>query len=463
MLESSFGLTFFLKVPRKKSNLRYIYLRITVDGIPKETSTKRKWDITRWDQKSERAVGTKEDAKIINFFLDAIKTKVNKYRNDLLYAEQSITSQKIVDFIMGRLAPKVKVVEEFLNHNNELLALVDVGEYAIGTHERFEISKKHIQEFLLFKFNLEDMEFRELNYEFIKDFEFYLKTVKRCNNNTALKYITNFRKIVRRALDKEIIKEDPFKKFTGKKTKTRKKPLSAVELYKIENHTFSTPRLTVIRDVFIFQCYTGLAYIDAFQLKKEDIKIGIDGEYWIMSNRQKTESETNIPLLPKALEIIERYKNHPLCLSRSSVLPVKSNQKMNAYLKEIADLCEITCILNTHKARRTFGSTITLNNDVPIHVVKEMLGHSSVKQTEEYAITEQQTVGRQMIELRNKLNKKALFDANDSLLILEKLEKEILDMKEKLSFADNKLSTQEPSSDLQHESIASELRNLVRK
>ncbi|MEZ7497906.1 site-specific integrase [Flavobacterium sp. Arc3] len=433
MLESSFGLTFFLKVPRKKSNLRYIYLRITVDGIPKETSTKRKWDITRWDQKAERAIGTKEDARTTNFFLTTIETKVNQYRNDLVYAEHFITSQKIIDFILGRVAQKVKVLEEFLKHNDELLALVDTGEYAIGTHERFEISKKHIQEFLSFKFNLEDMEFRDLNYEFIKDYEFYLKTVKSCNNNTALKYITNFRKIVRRALDKEIIKEDPFKKFKGKKTKTWKKPLTAAELHKIENHTFSTPRLTVIRDVFIFQCYTGLAYIDAFQLKKEDIKIGIDGEYWIMSNRQKTKVGTNVPLLPKALEIIEKYKDDPLCLSRRSVLPVKSNQKMNAYLKEIADLCGITCVLNTHKARRTFGSTITLANDVPIHIVKEMLGHQSVQQTEEYAITEQQTVGRQMIELRNKLNKKVSFDADDNLSILEKLEKEILDLKKKFN------------------------------
>jgi integrase len=435
MLESSFGLTFFLKVPRKKSNLRYIYLRITVDGIPKETSTKRKWDITRWDQKAERAIGTKEDARTINFFLTTIETKVNQYRNDLVYAEHFITSQKIIDFILGRVAQKAKVLEEFLKHNDELLALVDTGEYAIGTHERFEISKKHIQEFLSFKFNLEDMEFRDLNYEFIKDYEFYLKTVKSCNNNTALKYITNFRKIVRRALDKEIIKEDPFKKFKGKKTKTWKKPLTGAELHKIENHTFSTPRLTVIRDVFIFQCYTGLAYIDAFQLKKEDIKIGIDGEYWIMSNRQKTKAGTNVPLLPKALEIIEKYKDDPLCLSRRSVLPVKSNQKMNAYLKEIADLCGITCVLNTHKARRTFGSTITLANDVPIHIVKEMLGHQSVQQTEEYAITEQQTVGRQMQVLKNRLNAERVIAPEDGLSVLERMEREIQELKKQLTTA----------------------------
>lgn len=463
MLESGFGLTFFLKVPRKKINLRYVYLRVTVNGISKETSTKRKWDCNRWDQKSERAIGTKEDARTINFFLTTIESKINQYRNDLLYTGQSITSQKIIDFVMGRTAPKVKVLEEFENHNCELLALVNKGEYAIGTHERFDISKKHIKEFLLFKFHLEDIEFRDLNYEFIKDYEFYLKTVKSCNNNTTLKYIMNFRKIVRRAIDKEIIKEDPFKKFKGKKTKTKKKPLTATELHKIENHTFSTSRLTVIRDIFIFQCYTGLAYIDAFQLKKDDIKIGIDGEYWIMTERQKTESETNIPLLPKALDIIEKYKNHPLCLSRGSVLPVRSNQKMNAYLKEIADLCGITSELNTHKARRTFGSTVTLANDVPIHIVKEMLGHQSVQQTEEYAITEQQIVGKKMIELRNKLNIKEPIKPEESLLILERLEKEILIMKEKLLFTDNKIATTEPSSDVQLESISNEFRNLAKR
>lgn len=437
MLESSFGLTFFLKTPRKKTNMRFIYLRITVDGIPKETSTKRKWDVTRWDQKTERAIGNKEDARMLNHFLDSLETKVNQCKSDYLYNERVVTAQKIMDHILGRIAPKTKVLEEFLEHNNELLALVKKEEYALGTHERFVISRKHVKEFLMFKYNLEDMEFRDLNYEFIKDYEFYLKTVKNCNNNTALKYITNFRKIVRRAINKEIISSDPFKNFIRKKTKLKKKPLTREELYKIENHTFSTLRLDVVRDIFIFQCYTGLAYIDVFQLKKEDIKIGIDGEYWIMSNRQKTESETNIPLLPKALEIIERYKNHPLCLSRGSVLPVKSNQKMNAYLKEIADLCEISCELNTHKARRTFGSTVTLANNVPIHIVKEMLGHQSVKQTEEYAITEQLNISREMQELRKKLNSNKKPSQNLYMDTILKLESELNEIKKKLFTMEN--------------------------
>lgn len=433
MLENSFGLTFFLKTPRKKAKMRFVYLRITVDGIPKETSTKHKWDVTRWDQKNERAIGNKEDARTLNHFLDTLQMKVYQCKTDNIYNDRILTSQKIIDHVLDRTVPRTKVLEEFLNHNNELLALVAKEEYAMGTHERYAISRKHVKEFLKFKYNLDDMDFRDLNYEFIKDFEFYLKTVKDCNNNTALKYITNFRRIVRRAINKEIIRSDPFRNFTGKKTKTRKKPLTREELHKIECQVFSTARLTVVRDIFVFQCYTGLAYIDAFQLKTEDIKIGIDGEYWIMTDRQKTESETNIPLLPQALEIIERYKNHPLCLSRGSVLPVRSNQKMNAYLKEIADLCGLSCELNTHKARRTFGSTITLANNVPIHVVKEMLGHQSVKQTEEYAITEQQNISREMLELKEKLNYGKELPINPYMETILKLENELNELKKNLS------------------------------
>jgi len=435
MLTASFGLTFFLKTPRKETNVRVIYLRITVDGVPKETSTRQQWDVTRWNQRTERATGNKEDARSVNFFLDTLQSKIQQYKGELLLNGQTITSQKLIDYVLGKTVSKAKIVEEFQKHNDELLALVKRGEYAIGTHVRFEIAKKHVKEFVRFKYNVDDMDFHELNFEFVKDYEFYLKTVKNISHNTAVKYITNFKKIVLLAIDKEIITADPFKRFKAKKIKIHKKPLSAHELSLLENHTFSTPRLATVRDIFVFQCYTGLAYIDAFNLKIQDIKIGIDGEMWIISERQKTGSNINVPLLPKAKAIMERYKDHPLCLERNSVLPVTSNQKMNAYLKEIADLCGIESILNTHKARRTFGSTVTLNNDVPIHVVKELLGHHSVKQTEEYAITEQQSVGREMKQLQMRLSSKKTTPEPPSPDIISKMQQEIQELKDLLALS----------------------------
>jgi integrase len=434
MLESSFGLVFFLKIPRNESKIRTVYLRITVDGIPKETSTKRKWESTRWDQKTERAIGTKEDARSLNFFLDALILKVNEYKTEIIYSGKLITSEKIMDYVLGKITPRIKLLEEFQKHNDEMTALLGRG-YAKGTLDRFTITKNHLTAFIKFKFNSMDLEFTDLNLEFIKDFEFYLRTVRNCSNNTTLKYIANFKKIVIRAIDKEVILKDPFKNFKSRKTKMIKKPLSTQELYELERHYFTTDRLNVVRDVFVFQCYTGQAYIDAFQLKRTDIKKGIDGNLWIMSERQKTGSPTNVPLLPQALKIIEKYKEHPLSLQRGTVLPVSSNQKMNEYLKEIAILCGFPFTLNTHMARRTFGSTVTLNNNVPINVVKEMLGHASVKQTEAYAITEQATIGREMSLLNKKLNKTCKKMSDSDLAILSRLEKEIKEIKKKYNIS----------------------------
>jgi len=423
MLENSFGLTFFLKKSTKK-NEKYVYLRITVDGIPKEVSTKYKWDPERWNQKIERAIGNKEDAKTLNFYIETLQVKIQQFKNDLILNDETITSQKIMDFVKGKSSSTAKLLEEFQKHNDEMLALVP-KEYAKGTHERFVTARSHVQDFIRFKYALDDIEFRELNYEFVKDYEFYLKTVRNISNNTALKYISNLKKIILRAIARDIIHSDPFKLFKGRKTKTNKKPLTKQDLERIENFEFVTPRLAEVRDIFIFQCYTGLAYIDAFNLKKTDIKKGYDGELWIMTSRQKTDSETNVPLLPKALEIMNRYTKHPVCMERGSVLPVKSNQKMNAYLKEIADLTGIDSELNTHKARRTFASTVTLANNVPIHVVKEMLGHHSVQQTEEYAITEQQSVGREMKQLQDRLSNTKPDDES----VIEKMQQEINELK----------------------------------
>jgi len=430
MLESSFGLVFFLKIPRNDSKIRTVYFRITVHGIPKEASTKRKWDITRWDQKMERAVGSKEDAKSLNFFLDSLTLKINGIKTEMMYSGKSITAEKVMDQVLGKNAPKAKVLEEFQKHNDQMEALLGKG-YAKGTLDRFTITKNHLTSFIKFKFKKDDHEFEDLNLEFVKDFEFYLRTVRECSNNTTLKYIANFKKIVIRAIDKEIIHKDPFKNFKGRKTKLVKKPITTQELYELERHYFTTDRLDVVRDVFVFQCYTGLAYIDAYQLKKSDIKKGIDGNLWIMAERQKTNSSFNVPLLPQALKIIEKYKDHPLCVQRGTVLPVSSNQKMNEYLKEVANLCGFPFTLNTHMARRTFGSTVTLNNNVPINVVKELLGHSSVKQTEAYAITEQATIGREMSILNKKLNKKKPQMSESDISVLKRLEKEIETIKKK--------------------------------
>lgn len=420
MLEKSSGVLFFLKAPTKKSTVRYLYVRITVDGIPKETSTKRKWDASRWDQKKERAIGTKEDAQSLNFFITTLINKLNNFKTELIKEGITISVDKLIDFINGKKVNKATVLEEFSAHNNEMLELVSIDEYAIGTYKRFRTTKTHLESYIRFKYDRSDLEFRQLDYEFVTDFLFYLKTSKNIAHNTALKYLTNVKKIVLRAIAKKIIKEDPFILYKAKKQKIKKTPLSRQELKAIEEKKFSNQRLELVRDIFVFQCYTGLAYIDVKDLKRKQIKEGIDGGLWIIKERQKTKAEFSVPLLPTAIEIMRRYRDHPDCSQNDTILPVKSNQKMNEYLKEIADLCGIPDKLTTHKARRTFGSTVTLNNGVPINVVKEMLGHQSVKQTEEYALTEQETISREMKGLRSKLDTQKNPE-NDPIFRLNKL------------------------------------------
>jgi Phage integrase SAM-like domain len=187
MLENSFGLNFFLKSQSGRSeNLRYVYVRVTVDGIPKETSTKRKWDITRWDHTQDRASGTKEDAKSINYFLDTLTTNISNYKTELILRGKKITASAIIDFVKGRDSSSLKVLEEFQKHNDRMLKLVP-DEYAEGTYKRYVTARSHVQEFILFKFQRDDIEFRELNYEFIVDYEFYLRSVRKCSNNTTIK------------------------------------------------------------------------------------------------------------------------------------------------------------------------------------------------------------------------------------------------------------------------------------
>lgn len=402
MLEQSFGLNFFLKPSTRESNSRYLYLRVTVDGIRKETSTKRKWDYKRWDAKSERAIGTKEDARAFNHFIETMVMKINQFKMDLMYSEKTITSQRIIDFLLGRVVSKALLLEEFQSHNDEMFALVP-ADYALATYKRYHYTREHVKNFIAFKFTSADIELRDLDYDFISNFELYLKTVRKCNNNSTLKYISCLRKIIYRAMDKSIIPTDPFRAFKRKKTKTLKNPLSLLELIALEKQSFSTQRLSVVRDIFVFQCYTGLAYVDVYHLRNTDIGIGVDGKYWILSSRHKTGNETNIPLLPKALELVEKYKDHPVCLQRGAVLPVSSNQKMNEYLKEIATLCGLDRELNTHLARHTFATTITLTNGVPIETVSKMLGHSSIRTTQVYAKVIEQKIGEDMDRLNERL------------------------------------------------------------
>ena len=196
------------------------------------------------------------------------------------------------------------------------------------------------------------------------------------------------------------IQRNPFVGFKLVKKEVVREILSKEDLEKMANVQFPTERSGQVRDIFLFCCYTGLAYADIKKLKRSEIVIGVDGERWIFTSRQKTDTPSKIPLLPAALEILGKYENHPMCFNKNLLMPVLSNQKMNDYLKQIADLSGIDKVLTFHIARHTFATTITLSNGVPIETVSKMLGHKSLRTTQHYAKILDLKVSQDMQELK---------------------------------------------------------------
>ncbi|MEO6302901.1 MAG: site-specific integrase, partial [Bacteroidia bacterium] len=288
------------------------------------------------------------------------------------------------------------------DHNNKIQALIR-DEYAPGTVERYKTSLKHTKDFIKWKYNVSDVDISDINHAFITEYEFYLRTERKCNNNSAIKYIKNFKKIIRICIANGWIDRDPFANYKAKVKEVERVFLSKEDLEILASKVFRTKRLDQIRDIFLFSCFTGLAYADVKKLDKSQVARGIDGENWIYTNRQKTDTRSNIPILPMAQSILDKYANDPECINHDKLLPVLSNQKMNEYLKEIAILCEIEKDFTFHTARHTFATTVTLSNGVPIESVSKMLGHKDLKITQHYAKILDSKVSEDMKLLRQKL------------------------------------------------------------
>ncbi|MBW3470369.1 site-specific integrase [Arthrospiribacter ruber] len=405
MIEKSFSILFYLKGSKnKKRKEKHVYVRITVDYKRVELSTKVTCEPCEWNSAAGRVKGKSEKARLLNGLLDSYQMKIYQARKQLMDLDKDVTAERIKNMLIGKAEDRRLILEIFESHNQDMEALVG-NEFAPGTMERYRTSLEHTRSFIRWKYGKDDMELKYLDYEFISQYSFWLKSVRGCAHNTTVKYLANFKKIVLNCVKNGWLQRDPFMGFKMVKKEVRRETLSKEELKNISEKDFTIERLDQVRDIFVFSCYTGLAYIDVKNLKRTQIIIGIDGEKWIETKRQKTEAPIRIPILPVALRIIEKYKDHPKCIHEDALLPVPSNQKMNAYLKEIADLCGVRKELTFHIARHTFATTITLSNGVPIETVSKLLGHRSLKQTQHYAKILDGKISEDMLALKSKLDK----------------------------------------------------------
>jgi integrase len=405
-MRQTIAVKFFARKARpNKDGSAPVYMRIQIGEQRLNIITKMNVKPEEWSSEHGRLKSNTDEARRVNKILEAFKMKAYDYQRELMTEGNTVTIASIRAKWYGVSLERPRMLMDvFKQHNEQMKALIN-REFSPLTFERYETSFRHTKEFMKWKYKVEDIDVKQLKYEFIADYEFWLKSVRKCDHNTSIKYLSNFKKIVHICIKNGWLERDPFVGFKMAKREVERPFLVQEELDKIIDKKFLMPRLSQVRDIFIFCCYTGLAYADVEKLTREEITIGIDGEKWIWTSRQKTDSTTRVPLLPPALEILDRYEDDPQCVNKKRLLPVLSNQKMNTYLKEIADACEITKKMTFHTARHTFATTVTLTNGVPIETVSKMLGHRNLKTTQHYAKILDLKVSEDMKVLRSKFSK----------------------------------------------------------
>ena len=373
MQRNYFTVLFFLKKSKLlKNGEAPICMRITINGKRAEVQIKRSIDVTKWNTQKECAIGREKKYQEINHYLDTIRTKILQIHRELEQDGKPITADIIKNIYYGEHSTPKMLLEVFQEHNSEYRELMN-KEYAEGTVLRYERTARYLKEFISEQYKLADIPLKSINYEFITKFEHFIKIQKNCAQNATVKYLKNLKKIIKTALIKKWITDDPFAEIHFKQTKCNREFLNEMELRKIINKDFDIQRLQTVRDIFIFCCFTGLAFSDIHGLRKEHIVEDSNGVRWIRKGRQKTKIMCNIPLMEVPLKILGKYSTNEYCKSRDVLFPVLCNQKMNAYLKELADICGIKKILTTHVARHTFA-TFALANGVSIESVAKNVG-----------------------------------------------------------------------------------------
>lgn len=377
-----------------------INCRITINKERKQFSTGNFINPKDWNSKKQIAESKLTDYKVLNGQLSIIKQKLNNNYFKLQIENALIKVEDVIDLYFQKPSKKEDSVISYLNKDlSKLKKLID-KDLKQSTWNKFNYAYNDVASFIKFYFNKKDIPLSELNLNFLEQFEYYLKTEKNNKQVTLNKTIQRFRKPIKNAISEGYLDKDPFLMYKAIRVKKEIIFLSAEELYKLENHSFEQIRLSQVKDLFVFCCYTGLAYQEMANLNRENISVGFDNMEWIEMKREKTNKPIAIPLLPQAKSILEKYSN------QADLLPRLSNQKVNSYLKEIADVVGIKKNITHHIARKTFASTILLYNDVSMEIVSELLGHSSIVTTQEsYGKIVQKKVSEAMINLKLRLNK----------------------------------------------------------
>jgi integrase/recombinase XerD len=406
---NSFSILFYLKKDKASKGIAPLYVRITINKKFVDISLKRRLKLVSWDHKFQKVIGADKELKEVQEKVRQTRTEINSAYDTLRYNKEVLTADSIKTFLESGGEEEQTTLLFLMNyHNTEVKKLLEPG-----TMKNYYSTERYVKEFLVKRKKRTDIYLSQLDYKFIIDFEIYLrqrepdKGQRPCTNNTVMKHIERLRKMINIALKNDWIVKDPFLRFERHMIHKDRQCLELEELETIKALNFDIHGQEIVRDTFVFSCYTGLAFADVCNLSSEHLVTDIEGEKWIEMVRQKTANFSGkkfyVLLLPEAIELIKKYRGHPMASYTGTVFPIYSNQATNRYLKVISKMANLNFALTYHIARHTFATTVTLENGVPMESVSKMLGHSSIRTTQIYSKVKKKKVSTDMKILRERL------------------------------------------------------------
>ncbi len=401
MKKATFSVQFFISGTKLlRSGEARIFLRIRVHNLVVEQSTGRSIAPDLWDQVRGIPSLRSDKGKSLNQYLEHVRKMVYDAQLSLEDRQEEVTAEALRQEAFGLRHSNLGLMEYYEQHNEEIKKMVG-QEFSQSTYTRHITSRKLVGLYIISRYNKPEIELSMITADFIRGYQTYLRTVRKCNHNSTIKYTKNVGKLIRRAIAEGHLDKDPFLGMRFNVDQVETETLSKEELEALAIKDFQNERINQVRDVFLFCCYTGLAFIDVKELTRKELVIMADGKMWIKKKRSKTKNEFLVPLLKVPLGILKKYEGICGVDDSTTVLPVLSNQKYNSYLKEIADLCGIKKRLTTHVARHTFATTVTLTNGISLETVSKMLGHSTITMTQRYAKVIEEKIGKEMGTLKD--------------------------------------------------------------
>lgn len=399
-MRSTFKVLFYLKKNApKKNGYVPVMCRITIDGTIAQFSCKLDVNPDLWDTQSGRASGRTAEAKDTNLFLDNIRIGVNTHYREIFDKDNYVTAEKVKNAYLGLGMKHETILKVFAQHNKDFEKQVGKMK-SKSTYQKYCTVYRHVQEFIRYRYNVSDIALKELTPAFIIDFELYLRANQNCTNNTVWVYMMPLRRMITIAQNNGWLNRDPFVEYSISPEDADRGYLTKEEIKLMMNAPMTKKKHELVRDLFIFCCFTGLSFRDLKNLKTDNLQTSFDGHEWIITKRQKTKVQSNIRLLDVPRRIIEKYKG---IAKDNKVFPVPTYGNLRDNITLIVQACGIKKHVTWHMSRHTYATEICLTNGMPIETLSKTLGHTNISTTQIYAKITNEKVSHDMEALSHKL------------------------------------------------------------